>query len=114
MNQNRQQGELHFTRLYLAAQVFRCAADHHAADEYTDDDVEEHIDQADADSAEDDVEPHSDHGKEPGKGIEAVMHGIHRTVARGCCQRCPCRPRRGPEAKLLAFQVAGGFNGQAL
>ena len=63
MNQNRQQGELHLARFHLAGQIFRRAADHHAADEHTDDDVQEHVDHTDADSAKGHIEPHPGQGQ---------------------------------------------------
>ena len=53
-------GQLHLAGLDLAAEVFRRAADHQAAEEDGQDEVQQQVDEADALAAEDAVEPHAD------------------------------------------------------
>ena len=74
--------------------------------EDADDQVDQHVDQADALAAEDAVEPHAGQRRQAGQRIEAVVHAVDRAAGDGGGDGREGRAGRGAEAQLLAFEVA--------
>ena len=106
MDEQGEHGQLHLAGLDLLAQVFRRAADHQPGQEHADDQVNEHVDEADALAAEDAVEPHAGERRQAGQRIEAVVHAVDRAARHGRRHRREGRPGRGAEAQFLAFEIA--------
>ena len=114
MDQKGENGELYLPGPDLLSQILGCPSHHLAGNEDPDDYVQEHVDHAHALAAEDTVQPHPHHGRQGGKGVEAVLFGIDR--AAGYVRRYGIKDGAGrcPEAHFLALEVAQVLvNGQA-
>ena len=108
MNEQGEHRQLHLAGLDLLAEVLRRAAHHQAGQEDADDQVDQHVDQADALAAEDAVEPHAGEGRQAGQRVEAVVHAVDR--AAGHRRRDGGEGRAGgrAEAQLLALRGCPG------
>ncbi|MNN03639.1 hypothetical protein D3C81_1163350 [compost metagenome] len=110
-DRHHQQGchqKLHFTGLQLLAQVFRGTANHQPGQEHRDKDEQQHAVEARADAAEYHLaDHHVDHRHHTGQRVQAVVHGVDRTVGGGGGGDRPQHRTGGAEAAFLALQGGG-------
>ncbi len=106
MNQQCDHRERHLASADFPAEVFGRAPHHLSCQEDTDDQEQQQIDHADAFAAVDAVQPHSHEGRQSGDRIQAVMLAVDRTAGHIDCGRGEGRSRGGPEAQLLALEIA--------